>query len=138
MTMANSPSHNATPAMNQSTTGMQNVHGDNPFSGGPSPTPNPASNGFTPQSRFPFLPPSSGYSQNPQIQTQGFHPSGLLFGLIPSMTGPNPNYAAGYNPTAMAGHPIATPTDVDAWIHSRSDYAAILPWMIHGQPMDLP
>ncbi|KAE9401896.1 hypothetical protein BT96DRAFT_991730 [Gymnopus androsaceus JB14] len=89
---------------------MQNVHGDSPFGGGPSPTPNPASGGFTPhsqfpQSQFPFLPQGSGYSQNPQTQPQGFHPSGLSFGSIQSMTGSNPNYAAGYNPTAMAMPP---------------------------------
>ncbi|KAE9397191.1 hypothetical protein BT96DRAFT_941129 [Gymnopus androsaceus JB14] len=75
-------------------------------------TPHPPS--YPPQSQFPFAhpPPSQthyaplnpGFSNHGfQSQSQGSNPSSFVFGSIPPSAGSNPNFAAGYNPAAMAG-----------------------------------
>ncbi|KAE9385042.1 hypothetical protein BT96DRAFT_1007434, partial [Gymnopus androsaceus JB14] len=117
--MADRQTPSAPPASDQSLTGPQNAFTGNTTDVGPSPTSYPS--GFTPhppsyppQSQFPFAhpPPSQvhyaplnpGFSNHGfQSQSQGSNPSSFVFGSIPPSAGSNPNFAAGYNPAAMAG-----------------------------------
>ncbi|KAE9391580.1 hypothetical protein BT96DRAFT_945272 [Gymnopus androsaceus JB14] len=109
-----------------SLTGPQNAFTGNTTDVGPSPTSYPS--GFTPhppsyppQSQFLFAhpPPSQahyallnpGFSNHGfQSQSQGSNPSSFVFGSIPPSAGSNPNFAAGYNPVAMAAFVIDEPS----------------------------
>ncbi|KAE9390230.1 hypothetical protein BT96DRAFT_946279 [Gymnopus androsaceus JB14] len=117
--MADRQTPSAPPASDQSLTGPQNAFTGNTTDVGPSPmsypsgfTPHPPS--YPPQSQFPFAhpPPSQahyaplnpGFSNHGfQSQSQGSNPLSFVFGSILPSAGSNPNFAAGYNPAAMAG-----------------------------------
>ncbi|KAE9392565.1 hypothetical protein BT96DRAFT_1000207 [Gymnopus androsaceus JB14] len=91
----------APPTSDQSLTGPQNALIGNTPDGGPSPTLNSFISGLTPQSQshLAMYPPQFPF----QTQTQGSNPLSFVFGSIPPSAGSNPNFAAGYNPAAMAG-----------------------------------